>query len=245
MGEWVKLNPYIICHIDGHLYLNCILDYLVFWFISGSSEGRRASLTTEIGNVSMQGNLVTMSVYARSPPRTDSGGKIGEAQRRKSINVLDLMCQTEVLLVLICHYGPICKFSLASNIWCSISLALLPHKRVNVYANEGLVAQHLLAWVRMHECPAQHLPRSLCRLINFSIYTLIDLGDSSDLIGSPARTMTFYSPPSAVNIKKNKIAVVNWVFCQSFIVKPFWKYTNIQVLMSTLNSSWYSILLWR
>ena len=22
---------------------------------------------------------------------------------------------------------------------------------------------------------------------------------------------------------------MNWVFCQSFIVKPFWKYTNIQV----------------
>ena len=55
----------------------------------------------------------------------------------------------------------------------------------------------------------------------FSIYTLIDLGDSSNLIGSPARTMTFYSPPSAVNIKKNKIAVVNWVFCQSFIVRTF------------------------
>ena len=24
----------------------------------------------------------------------------------------------------------------------------------------------------------------------------------------------------------------DWVFCQSFIVKPFWKYTNIQVLMT-------------
>ena len=58
-------------------------------------------------------------------------------------------------------------------------------------------------------------------IYTFSIYTLIDLGDSSNLIGSPARTMTFYSPPSAVNIKKNKIAVVNWVFCQSFIVRTF------------------------
>ena len=57
----------------------------------------------------MQGNLVMMSAYVRSPARTDSGGKIGEAQRRKSINVLDLMCQTEVLLVLICHHEPICK----------------------------------------------------------------------------------------------------------------------------------------
>ena len=55
----------------------------------------------------------------------------------------------------------------------------------------------------------------------FSIYTLIDLGDSSNLIGSLSRTMTLYSPPSAVNIKKNKIAVVNWVFCQSFIVRTF------------------------
>ena len=35
-----------------------------------------------------------------------------------------------------------------------------------------------------------------------------------------------------MNIKPNKIAVVNWVFCQRFIVKPFWKYTNIQVLMA-------------
>ena len=35
-----------------------------------------------------------------------------------------------------------------------------------------------------------------------------------------------------MNIKQNKIAVVNWVFCQSFIVKPIWKYTNIQVLMT-------------
>ena len=33
-----------------------------------------------------------------------------------------------------------------------------------------------------------------------------------------------------MNIKQNKIVVVNWVFCQSFIVKPFSKYTNIQVL---------------
>ena len=35
-----------------------------------------------------------------------------------------------------------------------------------------------------------------------------------------------------MNIKQNKIAVVNWLFCQSFIVKPFLKDTNIQVLMT-------------
>ena len=48
------------------------------------------------------------------------------------------------------------------------------------------------------------------------------------------------SPRNALQKKKekkenrtpNKIAVVNWVFCQSFKVKPFWKYTNIQVLMT-------------
>ena len=44
--------------------------------------------------------------------------------------------------------------------------------------------------------------------------------------------MTLYSSRLAVNIKQNKIAVVNLVFCQSFIVKPFWKYANIQVLMT-------------
>ena len=33
-------------------------------------------------------------------------------------------------------------------------------------------------------------------------------------------------------LRQNEIAVVNWVFCQSFILKPFWKYTNIQVLMT-------------
>ena len=32
--------------------------------------------------------------------------------------------------------------------------------------------------------------------------------------------------------KAKKITVVNWVFCQSFTVKPFWKYSNIQVLMT-------------
>ena len=55
----------------------------------------------------------------------------------------------------------------------------------------------------------------------FSIYTLNDLGNSSNLIGSLSQTMTLYSPRQAVNIKQNKIAVVNWVFCQSFKVKPF------------------------
>ena len=57
--------------------------------------------------------------------------------------------------------------------------------------------------------------------VYISIYTLSDLGNSSYLIGSLSRTMTLYSPRQAVNIKQNKIAVVNWVFCQSFIVKPF------------------------
>ena len=40
-----------------------------------------------------------------------------------------------------------------------------------------------------------------------------------------------YSLPLAVNIKQNKIAVVNWVFCQSFRLRTVWKYTNILVLM--------------
>ena len=46
--------------------------------------------------------------------------------------------------------------------------------------------------------------------------------------------MTLYSSRWAVNIKQNKIAVVNWVFCQteSFIVRTFSKYKNIQVLMT-------------
>ena len=35
-----------------------------------------------------------------------------------------------------------------------------------------------------------------------------------------------------IHQKQNKITVVNWVFCQGFIVKPLWKYTNIQVLMT-------------
>ena len=39
-----------------------------------------------------------------------------------------------------------------------------------------------------------------------------------------------------MNIKQNKIAVVNWVFYQSFIVKTFGKYTNIQVLQMTLTA---------
>ena len=44
--------------------------------------------------------------------------------------------------------------------------------------------------------------------------------------------MGYWLRAHSVNIKQNKIAVVNWVFCQSFIVKCFWKYTNIQVLMT-------------
>ena len=40
-----------------------------------------------------------------------------------------------------------------------------------------------------------------------------------------------YSLPKAVNIKQNKIAVVNWVFCQSSRLRTVWKYTNILVLM--------------
>ena len=44
--------------------------------------------------------------------------------------------------------------------------------------------------------------------------------------------MTLYSPRYVVNIKQNKIAVVNWVFCQSYIVRAFWNYKNFQVLMT-------------
>ena len=58
-------------------------------------------------------------------------------------------------------------------------------------------------------------------ILGISIYTLRDLGDSSNLIGSLSWTMTLYSPRKAVNIKQNKIAVVNWVSCQSFIVRTF------------------------
>ena len=46
------------------------------------------------------------------------------------------------------------------------------------------------------------------------LYTLSDLGDSRNLIGSLSRTMTLYSLREAVNIKQNKIAVMNGVFCQ-------------------------------
>ena len=33
-----------------------------------------------------------------------------------------------------------------------------------------------------------------------------------------------------MNIKQKKIAVFNWVFCQSLRVRTFWKYKNILVL---------------
>ena len=33
-----------------------------------------------------------------------------------------------------------------------------------------------------------------------------------------------------MNIKQKKIAFFNWVFCQSFRVRTFWKYKNILVL---------------
>ena len=69
-------------------------------------------------------------------------------------------------------------------------------------------------------------------IIIISISTLSDLGDWSNLIVSLSRTMMLYSPCWAVNVKQNKIAVLNWVFCQSFIVRTFWKYKNIQVLMT-------------
>ena len=65
------------------------------------------------------------------------------------------------------------------------------------------------------------LTKIILRILQISIYTLSDLGNSSNLIGWLSRTMTLYSPRQAVNIKQNKIAVVNWVFCQSFVVKPF------------------------
>ena len=88
----------------------------------------------------------------------------------------------------------------------------------------------------------EELPRGLTQseaekyfewiIIIITIYTLSDLGDSSNLIGSLSQTMTLHSPRYAVNVKQNKIAVMNWVFCQSFIVRTFWKYKNIQVLMT-------------
>ena len=76
-----------------------------------------------------------------------------------------------------------------------------------------------------------------CQLVmknypGITIYTLGDLGDSSNLTGSLSRTMTLYSPQYAVNVKQNKIAVVYWVFCQSFMVRTFWKYKNIQGFMT-------------
>ena len=51
-------------------------------------------------------------------------------------------------------------------------------------------------------------------IFTISINTLSDLGDSSNLIGSLSQIMTLYSPREAVNMKQNKIAVMNWVFCQ-------------------------------
>ena len=75
---------------------------------------------------------------------------------------------------------------------------------------------------------------SIIIINNISIYTVSDAGDSANLTGSLSWTMTLYLPRQAVSIKQNKIAVVNWVFCQRFIVRTFWKYKNIQVLM-TLN----------
>jgi len=62
-------------------------------------------------------------------------------------------------------------------------------------------------------------------------HLLFALDDSSNLIGSLSRTMTMYSPRWAVNIKQNKIAAVNWVFCHKFRGRTFWKYKNILVLM--------------
>ena len=66
-------------------------------------------------------------------------------------------------------------------------------------------------------------------MLNVLVYSAF--GNSSNLIGSLSRTMTLYSPREAVTMKQNKIAVVNWVFCQSFRVRTFWKYKNILVLM--------------
>ena len=73
---------------------------------------------------------------------------------------------------------------------------------------------------------------SIIIINNISIYTVSDVGDSGNLIGSLSRTMTLYSPRWAVSIRQNKIAVVNWVFCERFIVRTFWKYKNTQVLMT-------------
>ena len=59
--------------------------------------------------------------------------------------------------------------------------------------------------------------------IAISIYTFSDLGNSSNLIGQLSRTMTLYSPRQAVNIKQNKLAVVNWVFQPKCRSKAFLK----------------------
>ena len=50
--------------------------------------------------------------------------------------------------------------------------------------------------------------------------------------------------------KAEETTVINWVFCQSFIVKPFWKYTNIQVLITLKARNDFMVfkqrdLLWR
>ena len=73
-----------------------------------------------------------------------------------------------------------------------------------------------------HKMIHQSAPISLENCVKcISIYTLSVLGNSSNLIGSLSRTMTLYSQRKALTVKQNKIAVVNWVFCQSFKVRTF------------------------
>ena len=64
----------------------------------------------------------------------------------------------------------------------------------------------------------------------FSIYTLSPLGDSSRLIGSLVTVSSDYDvifTAQGDECKVKIIAVVNWVFCQSFRVRTFCKYKNI------------------
>ena len=63
--------------------------------------------------------------------------------------------------------------------------------------------------------------REVNGIFDISIYTLSALGDSNNLIGSLSLTMTLYLPPLAVDIEQNKIALVNWMFCESCRVRTF------------------------
>ena len=67
-------------------YTRLVLDYLVVWFINGTSKGMVTSNTIEIGNLSMQ-------KYVRLP----AGGNIGETQWGKESQTCNLsLCWREI-----------------------------------------------------------------------------------------------------------------------------------------------------